>query len=70
MNELLAAVSQWSGLLPALLSSGAAGLKAFQDIKAALAANGIAADTAQLEAVIVDAAARKAREDALLGGGQ
>ena len=70
MNPLviLGAASQWLALLPNLMSGSAAALEAWGQIKAALEANGIASDTAQLDFVIADAAVRKAREDALLGG--
>lgn len=64
-----AAISEFLGLLPALTSGSVGAINAWSQIKAALAANGIAASTAQLDAVIADAAARKAREDALLSGG-
>lgn len=66
MDALIAALLQWNSLLPMLLSIEDGGKKALAEIKAALAAHGIEADTSQLDAVITDAIARKAKEDALL----
>lgn len=48
---------QWLGVLQQV---EAAGSGAWDSVKAALAAHGIEADTAQLDAVIADAARRKA----------
>jgi hypothetical protein len=67
-DAILAAASQWLGLLPGLMSGTADAIAAWATIKAALQTSGIAADTAQLDFVIADAAVRKAREDALLDG--
>jgi predicted subunit of tRNA(5-methylaminomethyl-2-thiouridylate) methyltransferase len=58
-------VIQWLGYLPALTTGTSEALAAFNAIKAAAQAAGIEHDTAQLDAVILDAAARKAREDAI-----
>jgi hypothetical protein len=58
-------VIQWLGYLPALTNGTSEALVAFNAIKAAAQAAGIAQDTAQLDAVIADAAVRKAREDAI-----
>lgn len=64
------AFGEWIALLTSGLSGGTAAIgavtAAVSAIKSALAAQGIAADTAQLDAVIADAAVRKAREDILL----
>ena len=64
----IALIAQWIAYLPALTNGTTEALEAWDKIKAALQASGIEEDTAQLDAVIADAAARKAREDALLGG--
>lgn len=64
------ALGEWITLLTSGLSGGLAGITAVTgavaSIRAALSAQGIAADTALLDAVILDAQTRKAREDALL----
>lgn len=66
------ALSQWITLLTGGLASGATGIAAVAGavtaIRAAMAASGVAADTAQLEFIIADAPKRKAREDDILAG--
>lgn len=64
----IALIIQWLGYLPALTNGTSEALAAFAAIKTAAQAAGIEQDTAQLDAAIADAAARKAREDALLNG--
>lgn len=64
----LALIIQWLGYLPAITNGSAEAIAAWSAIKAALQASGVAADTAQLDALILDAAARKAREDAIAQG--
>ena len=62
-------IMQWISLLPALSNGSKEVAEAYATIKAAAQAQGIEADTALLDGVIADAAARKAREDAILDGG-
>lgn len=71
VGATVGALAQWSNLLGGALTGGigtaTVAIKAIADIKAALSAAGIEADTAQLDFVIADAATRKAHEDDILG---
>lgn len=61
MNFTVASLAEWLTLGEKVIKAGSGALAA---VKTALAAQGVEADTAQLDAVIVDAERRKALAEA------
>lgn len=68
MGGLLALIAGWNSLLPGIVAAGQNGLAAWQEIKAILAARGIEADTAALDAALPKAIARHQHEQDILSG--
>lgn len=65
MKMTIPALMQWIALGEQVIEAGKGPLN---DVRAALAAHGIAADTAQLDAVILDGERRKALAEHEAGG--